>query len=229
LEDESVIIVTGILLIVVPIAFNVFFFLLQRSFDYPAILRKQTGDVLDRFNAGGPRLRATWYGFAFTALLFIPIPALVQQLVPVQPWYLAAATTIGVVAGALQLVGLMRWPFLVPVLASIWKDEKATPAHKDAAEVVFEAAHRFIGGGLGEHLGYLLTAVWTILVSVAIIQTHIVSPWLAALGIVAAIGILIVILEEVNLKWAALINAIAYVVWSIWLVPYVTGMLAGML
>jgi Domain of unknown function (DUF4386) len=210
-------IVTGILLIVVPIAFNLFFFALQRSFEYPAILRKPTGEILQRFTAGGMRLRAIWYGFAFTALLFIPIPVLVQQLFPTAPWYLPAATAIGIVAGVLQLIGLMRWPFLVPVLANVWKDPDATPAHKDAAEVVFEAAHRFIGGGLGEHLGYLLTAVWTILIGIAIIQTHIVSAWLAGLGIVAAIGILIGVLEEANVKWAGLVNAIAYVVWSIWL------------
>lgn len=210
-------IVTGILLIIVPLAFNAAFFALQRSFEYPAILRKPTGEVLERFTAGGPRLRATWYGFAFTALLFLPIPVLVQQLFPAPPWYLPVATMLGVVAGVTQLLGLLRWSFLVPVLANVWKDPDATPAHKDAAEVVFEAFHRFVGGGIGEHLGYLLTAVWTILVAIAIIQTHLVSVWLAGLGILAAIGILIGVLEEANLKWAALVNAIAYVVWSLWL------------
>ncbi len=211
-------IVTGILLIVVPIAFNLAFFALQRRFDYPAILRKPTEDVLERFAAGGPSLRAIWYGFAFTALLFIPIPVLVQQLFPTAPWYLPVGTTIGVIAGVLQAIGLMRWPFLVPVIVNVWKDPAATAAHKDAAEVAFEIVHRFVGGVIGEHLGYLLTAVWTILVGVAIIQTHLVSPWIAALGIVAAIGVLYGVLEEVGARWAAGVNAIAYVVWSIWLI-----------
>jgi len=34
--------ITGVLLIVVPIGFNVVFFLLQRLFEYPDILRKPT-------------------------------------------------------------------------------------------------------------------------------------------------------------------------------------------
>jgi hypothetical protein len=213
-------IVTGILLIAVPLAFNALFFALQRSFSYPAILRKPTGEVLEKFAAGGARLRAIWYAFAFTALVFVPLPVLVQQLFREPPWYLGAATVIGVLAGVAQTMGLLRWSFLVPVLARAWTDKDATPAHKDATEVVFEAFHRFVGGGIGEHLGYLLTAAWTILICVAIIQTHLVSAWLAGLGIVAAIGILIGVLEEANVKWAGLINAIAYVVWSIWLLAF---------
>ena len=213
-------IVTGILLIAVPVAFNLLFFALQRSFSYPAILRKPTGEILEKFAAGGPRLRAIWYAFAFTALVFIPLPVLVQQLFPEPTWYLGAATVIGVLAGVAQAIGLLRWSFLVPVLAHAWTDKDATPAHKDATEVVFEAFHRFVGGGLGEHLGYLFTATWTILVSIAIIQTHLVSPWLAGLGIVAAIGVLIGVLEEANVKWAGLVNAVAYVLWSLWLLIF---------
>ena len=47
-----------------------------------------------------------------------------------------------------------------------------------------------------------------------------VSPWLAGLGIVAAVGILIGVLEEANLKWAGVVNAVAYLVWSIWLLAF---------
>ncbi|HKZ82444.1 MAG TPA: hypothetical protein VJ793_02170 [Anaerolineae bacterium] len=50
--------VTGILLIVIPIAFNLVFFLLQRHFEYPDILRKPTDYILTRFRAGGSRLVA---------------------------------------------------------------------------------------------------------------------------------------------------------------------------
>jgi hypothetical protein len=45
------------MLIVVPLAFNLAFFLLQRTFNYPDILRRPTDDVLKRFHDGGPRLR----------------------------------------------------------------------------------------------------------------------------------------------------------------------------
>jgi len=44
---------TGLLLIIIPIVFNITFFLLQRAFEYPDILRKPTGYVLRRFKEGG--------------------------------------------------------------------------------------------------------------------------------------------------------------------------------
>src|SRR5688572_33392457 len=106
---------TGLLLIVVPIAFNVTFFLLQRAFEYPDILRKPTDTILRRFKEGGAPLRNLWYTFAFSAVLFTPVPVMVQQVFqPAAPWYLMVGTAMGVLAGAVQFLGLIRWPFLVP-------------------------------------------------------------------------------------------------------------------
>jgi hypothetical protein len=51
---------TGLLLIVVPIAFNTTFFLLQRAFEYPDILCKPTDTILRRFKEGGMSLRRLW-------------------------------------------------------------------------------------------------------------------------------------------------------------------------
>ena len=48
---------TGLLLMIVPIAFNVTFFPLQRAFEYPDILRKPTDYILRRFKEGGAPLR----------------------------------------------------------------------------------------------------------------------------------------------------------------------------
>jgi hypothetical protein len=212
-------ILTGILLIAVPLAFNVAFFALQRSFDYPEILRRPTGEILERFAAGGSRLRGTWYFFAFTALLFIPIPLLVFQFFAPAPWYLFIGTVIGVIAGLLQAIGLMRWPFLVPMLADAWRDPATSPARKEAIGVTFEAFHRFIGGAIGEHMGYMLTALWSIALSIALLLApSVIEPWFGWMGLIAALGILYGVLEEVGVKSAAMINAIAYIVWSLWLI-----------
>jgi hypothetical protein len=70
---------TGLLLIVVPIAFNAAFFLLQRAFEYPDILRKPTDYVLQRFKEGGAPLRRLWYAFTLSAVLFTPVPVLVHK------------------------------------------------------------------------------------------------------------------------------------------------------
>ena len=44
--------VAGLFLIVLPVAFNVAFGLLAARFDYPDVLRRPTGEVLERFPEG---------------------------------------------------------------------------------------------------------------------------------------------------------------------------------
>jgi hypothetical protein len=83
---------------------------------------------------------------------------------------------------------------------------------------VFEALHRYLGVTIGEHLGYMLTGFWSLIVSIAIVQTGIVAPWLGWAGVVPALGILAGTLEEAGWKPAAMVNAVSYILWSIWLV-----------
>ena len=217
---------TGLLLILVPIAFNVTFLLLQRAFEYPDILRKPTDYVLRRFKEGGAPLRRLWYAFAFSAVLFTPVPVLVQQVFePDAPWFLVVGTAIGVLAGAVQFLGLIRWSFLVPSLADMYTRSESTQATRDSVVVVFQAFHRYAGVSIGEHLGYIFTSLWTILLCLAIIQTHLVNPLYGWLGIIPAIGVLVGVFEETGFKAAGAINAISYILWSIWLVAFGVALL----
>ena len=212
---------TGLLLIIVPIAFNVTFFLLQRAFEYPDILRKPTDYVLRRFRDGGAPLRRLWYAFAFSAVLFTPVPVMVQQVFqPETPWFLVVGTAMGVLAGAVQFLGLIRWSFLVPSLADIYTDSQSTQATRDSAAVVFQAFHRYAGVAIGEHLGYIFTSIWTILLCFAIVATDLVNPLFGWLGIVPAIGVLMGVFEETGFKPAGAINAISYILWSVWLIAF---------
>jgi hypothetical protein len=210
---------TGLLLVVVPIAFNATFFLLQRAFEYPDILRQPTDSILRRFKDGGASLRRLWYAFTFSAVLFTPVPVLVHQVFqPDAPWYLAVGTALGVLAGAVQTLGLIRWPFLVPSLADMYADPQSTPATRDGVAVVFQAFHRYAGVAIGEHLGYLFTSAWTIIVCIAIIQTGVVHPLFGWLGMVPAIGVIVGVFEETGVKAAGAVNAISYIAWSLWLI-----------
>ena len=211
--------ITGVLLIFLPIAFNLLFFMLQRSFEYPDILRKPTDYILRQFNAGGSRLILTWYSFALTGLLFIPMAILMNQvLVGDSLPYMALATTVGVLAGLVQFFGLIRWTFLVPYLARTYFEEGTTAATRDSIAVTFQAFHRFAGMAIGEHLGYLCTSVWTALVALAITQSSQFTPWIGWLGFIPALGIFIGLFEEAGFKPAALINANSYILWSVWLI-----------
>src|SRR5687768_11295049 len=108
----------GALLVFLPVIFNVCFALLARGFDYPDILRRPTSEVLSRFRAGGARLLLLWWAFALTAILLAPVAVLVgYALVGANAGLVAVSVTTGVLAAAVQFLGLVRWPFLVPYLA----------------------------------------------------------------------------------------------------------------
>lgn len=122
-------IAASILLIVLPIAFNAAFAALAKTFDYPDILRKPTGEILERFRAGGTGLVLLWWGFAMTAVLFAPLAVLVASTLDgADPVLLTTGATLGVLAAAVQFLGLIRWPFLVPYLARVDAEPGATNA-----------------------------------------------------------------------------------------------------
>ena len=217
---------TGLLLILVPIAFNAAFFMLQRAFDYPDILRQPTDAILRRFKQGGAPLRRLWYFFTFSAVLFTPVAILVQQVLgPDVPWYIPVGTAMGVLAGVVQFLGLIRWPFLVPTLADMYTDPESTQATRDSVAVVFQAFHRYAGVAIGEHLGYIFTSAWTILVCIAILQTRVVNPLVGWLGILPALGVFIGVFEETGFKAAGAVNAISYILWSLWLIAFGVALL----
>ena len=123
MNDASLRNLTGVILILTPVAFNVFFTLLTVTFEYPDILREPTDRILRQFEAGGSGLVAIWYGFMLTAVLFVPVAVLVHKVLARQDTpYMAVATTFGVIAGVVQFLGLIRWPFLVPYLADTYLD-----------------------------------------------------------------------------------------------------------
>jgi len=211
--------VTGILLILTPIAFNIFFTLLSVAFEYPDILRKPTGYVLRHFDAGGSGLLALWYGFMLTAVLFVPLAVLVHKVLTRQNTpYMAVATAFGVIAGVVQFLGLIRWPFLVPFLAETYLAPASSPATREAVAVVFQAFNQYAGVGVGENLGYLFTGLWTMLVALTMFGSPLpLRGWLGLLGLVSAASILVGTLEPAGFEPAANVVVIGYILWSIWL------------
>jgi hypothetical protein len=212
-------VLTGVLLILTPVAFNVFFTLLSVTFEYPDILREPTGYVLRNFEAGGGSLVAIWYGFMLTAVLFVPLAMLVHRaLAREDAPYMAVATAFGVVAGVVQFLGLVRWPFLVPYLADAYLDPASSGATRESVVVVFQAFNQYAGVGVGENLGYLFTALWTALVALAMFGSPLpLRRWLGLLGIVSAAGVLAGMLEPVGFESAADVVVVGYIMWSVWL------------
>jgi hypothetical protein len=214
----------GALLIFLPLAFNAFFLLLARRFDYPDILRSPTEDILSRFQAGGVGLKLLWYGFMLTAVLLAPLAVLLGQVLARDGLAIVpTATVIGVLAAVVQFLGLARWPFLVPALARAYTDPASSQATREATTVAFQSFHRYLGIGIGECLGYLLTGAWTMLVGVAMLQSSAFEAWLAWPGIIVGLFLIVGSLEfvgrfeERGWKLAGAIIPITYIAWSLWL------------
>ena len=212
--------VTGLLFVVVPVVFTVCFTLLSTLFEYPAILRQPTADVLAKFQAGGPMLIAVWYVLTLTGLLFVPLALLMHRILAedTPSTTLTIATVFGSIAGLVQTLGFIRWPFLVPHLAQVYLDPAASEAQRASAAMVFEAFHRYAGMAVGEHLGYLSTGVWTFLIGLLMLRAPRFGRWLGLSGMVLALGIATGLLEPAGWEPAGAINAISYIVWALWLV-----------
>jgi hypothetical protein len=210
---------TGTLFIVTPVLFMAAFTLLQINFEYPDILRQPAATVMEKFVAGGSGLIANWYLMVVAAGLFIPVtvmlhPYLAGDAAPFMP----VATALGVTAGIVQMLGFVRWPFMVPALASAYVNPATSEAARTAIDVTFNAFNLYAGLGVGEQLGYLFTALWTILISLAMPKSRIFSGWQGWLGMVLAIGILLGTLEPAGVPFVGALNAIAYSLWAVWLI-----------
>jgi hypothetical protein len=216
----------AVLLIAVPIAFNVAFFELGRAFDYPAILRKDADEILRRFAAGGPGLILRWEALLLSALAMLPLVALLAVALDASPALTATSVVVGSAAALVQAVGLVRWPFAVPELARRYVGATGADAAatRRSVEVTFATLHRLLGVGVGEHLGYLLTGLWTLLVAASVLSTAVLPVWLGLIGIPIGVALVVGTLEFVGPNeehgWplAGTIVPIAYIAWSLWLV-----------
>jgi hypothetical protein len=128
------------------------------------------------------------------------------------------ATVFGIVAGLAQALGFLRWPFLVPHLAQAYLAPGASEAQRSAATLVFEGFHSYAGMAVGEHLGYLSTSIWTLLVASLMLRSALFGRWLGVSGIILALGVAAGLLEPAGLELAGTINTFSYLAWAVWLI-----------
>ena len=108
---------------------------------------------------------SAWFSvLALSAALLAPIAIGVGRLSSTRA--MRIAVRVGIAAAAVQVVGLLRWPILVPGYASDAASGSAAVA-ADGRDS-FTTASDILGTAIGETLGYLLTATWTALVIVAL-------------------------------------------------------------
>lgn len=176
----------GILLISGAVALLIPYTALTIIFEYPDILRYDTATILTRFHEGGTTLIWTWFAFAITGIPLIPAFVMLGQQLEGRAPLARMATTIGVISLVVQMVGLLRWTFVVPVLADTFVNA-TDDATRAAAVVAFKTIHQFGGVIFGEHLGQLFTVAWTVLITISFARLQLVPKWVNVLGLVSSV------------------------------------------
>ena len=83
--------------------------------------------------------------------------------------------------------------------------------------------HRYLGVGVGEHLGYLFTGLWSVLTGAAVVSSELIPAWMGWVGIVVGAGLIVGSAEflgsneEDGWSLAGAAIPILYVAWSLWL------------
>jgi hypothetical protein len=196
---------TAALMVAAAVFLNLAFTGLGMAFDYPEVLKHPPADVLAAFRASQGVVSAWFLLLVLGAALLAPVAIGVGRLSTHRAMRLAVP--VGVVAAAVQVVGLLRWPLLVPG----WAAENNVDA--------FATANQVLGNLVGETFGYLLTAAWTGLV-LAALGTRFAGRLFVALGGVAAVLIFLGVFSPLQLPVVDFANFVGYVLWSVWLLIF---------
>ncbi|MBK8244337.1 MAG: DUF4386 domain-containing protein [Saprospiraceae bacterium] len=210
------------LLITGAIALFVPYTILSIIFEYPVILRQDTGIILSKFHQGGTQLIWTWFAFAITGIPLLPAYILMGQQLENKTSWIRVATNIGVIGLIVQMIGLLRWTFVVPILANIYVNAPDEPT-KAAVIVAFKTIHQYGGVILGEHLGQLFTIAWTIMMTYFFEKLNMFPKWVNWLGYISS-GIYLLAQAELfaivipNFPVWDMAGFIGSTLWLIWLI-----------
>jgi hypothetical protein len=226
---------TAVLLIIAAVLTNVAFTVLGTVFNYPDVLKEPVEEILTAFRASQATVTAWFAVMAVSAALFAPIAIGVGRLSTHRA--MRFAVPVGIAAAVVQVIGLSRWPILVPGYAA--GATSSDPATAAAARDAFETAHRVLGTVIGETFGYALTAAWTLLVLVALARKAVArravarkavggnasgrsfaGRWFTVLGAVSAVLIAAGVLSPLGVPILDTANFAGYVLWSVWLVAF---------
>jgi hypothetical protein len=197
--------VTAALLIVAAVLANLAFAALGSIFNYPDVLDEPAAEVLASFRVHEGAV-STWFTvLALSAALMAPIAIGVGRLSS-DP-RMRIAVRVGIAAAVVQVIGLARWPILVPGYAA------------DGDASAFRTASDILGTAIGETLGYALTAAWTTLVVLTVGRT-IAGRWFTVLGGAAAALVAVGVISPLGLPVVDEANFIGYVLYSVWLIAF---------
>lgn len=219
--------VTGGLLVASAVLSLVGYAILGSRFGWPDVLDEPGTVALDRFLVAEQWVRAGFTVFLFSSLLLVPGAIALQDGLTHNQVAARAITAFGVLGAFAQLLGWVRWPIAVPVLADRWSDPGASETDRAATAAAYDVLNAYAGGALGEHLGWLLQGVWAVGISLVVLRARGLPRWFAVLGLALSALWAVSVPLATAFGWATLefwsLNA--YIAWYLWLL--VLGVLLG--
>src|SRR6185312_16427569 len=129
--------VTAALLITAAVLTNAAFTVLGMVFNYPDVLKEPVEEILAQFRASQNAVMFWFAVLAVSAALFAPIAIGVGRLSTRRA--MRVAVPVGIAAAVVQVIGLARWPLLVPGFAA--DAASADPVTAEAGRDAFATAH----------------------------------------------------------------------------------------
>ena len=195
------------------------FLILADQFSFPEILRAPSHERLALFRQNQGLIVPAYYMMGLSGLTQIMLAVMFHQsFARAGSTLLVAALVAGVLGGAFQMMGFMRWPIAVPYLA---EQMAAAPSDEVRSVVALLEGllNRYAGMVVGEHLGFLGQGVWTVLISAAMLRGPLFAWPYGVVGLVLGGLILTSSLEQLGGPFEAIgfLSAPASAAWLGWL------------
>jgi hypothetical protein len=194
-------------------------FILGSAINWPASLDEPAAVTLPLILEQRNAVALGYTSYFLSALLLAPIAVLIAHLTAKGRGraLMLVAASIGVLASFAKLLGISRWLLLMPLLAQSYTAPGASEAVLAATTVTFDAFNAY-AGGVGELLGVaFLSGLWTLGVSVTLLQDNRIAPrWMGVFGVIAAALLLVAVASAYGVDVGPILLVQGFA-WQFWM------------
>jgi len=171
-------ITAGIVILLQVVISTVSFLILMAVFQFPDILREPSPVRFALFLEKQSIIVPIYYFLALAGLLQTIISLLIFQLFEQKTTIINLGLLFGILTGVFQTLGFIRWSFVIPYFADL------SSSSPELIRILEGAFNSYAGMAVGEHLGFLMQACWTIFLGIAILKTNLFYNKLGIAGII---------------------------------------------
>ncbi len=205
----------AILIIFHILLLNTGFYILMKTFEFPGILRLTADYRLLLFQKNANIIVPAYYLLTLTGFTQIVMSLMMHSIFSsTKSGILIIATVFGILTGVFQSIGFIRWVTIIPFISEMQMHSFISKEYASFIEGCFNA---YAGMAIGEHLGFLAQAGWTILLSILMRDSIIFKKWQSNLGIFIGVLTIPMSMESLGGIFTKL-NIIVTPVITVWLI-----------